>query len=137
MKYWIVLIFLLYETMEDLKYRSVSLISLAVSGGVGILWNVLKRENTMESVCVGVLIGAILILIGIITKEAVGIGDGAIFMITGIFLGGFANIQLIIASMVIGMGMGIFLKIRKSKAKEIPFIPCVLLAYLEVMIHAF
>lgn len=136
MNYWITLVFLIFEAVEDLKTRRVSLVSLIAFGIFGILGNLFFWKMGIWDMCFGMATGVFLIIVSLISMGAFGIGDGAVFLVTGILLGGTCNLRVIAVSMIAAMFCGIFEVIFRNKMKEIPFIPCILFAYLEVMFFA-
>ncbi len=136
MNYWILFIFLLYEAIEDLKSRSVSVVSLAAAAIVGIVGNLFLWQIELASVIDGSIIGLTLIAASIISMGAFGLGDGVVFLITGIYLGGAMNLELVLVAMFIAMLYGMVMLFFRRKTREIPFIPCILLAYVEVMYFA-
>lgn len=136
MNYWILFIFLLYEAIEDLKSRSVSVVSLAVAAVVGIVGNLFLWQIEFASVIDGSIIGLTLIAASIISMGAFGLGDGVVFLITGIYLGGAMNLELVLMAMLMAMLYGMVMHFFRRKIREIPFIPCIFLAYMEVMYFA-
>lgn len=72
-------------------------------------------------------------LLGIaeMTGESLGYGDGLLFLVTGIYLGGWDNCSLLMTSLVLAFVFAIIqILVRKKSAKsEIPFVPFVLSAY--------
>lgn len=136
MNYWILLMFLVYEAIEDWKHRSVSVTSLIIAGVVGIVGSLFLWEMDILSVVGGMMVGIALIVVGLISMGAFGLGDGAVFLVTGIYLGSVLNLCLMLAAMVVAMIYGLVVLMSKNKTREIPFIPCILLAYMEVMFFA-
>lgn len=136
MNYWILFMFLLYEAIEDLKSRSVSVASLAAAVIVGIVGNLFLWHIELASVIDGSIIGLSLIAASIISMGAFGLGDGVVFLITGIYLGGAMNLELVLVAILMAMLYGIVMHFLQRNIREIPFIPCILLAYMEVMCFA-
>lgn len=128
----IVMIFLLFETYEDIKFHSISLNSLVCFGVTGIIVDLFYDIN-IEIFC-GFIIGTGIILLSIIFNGTVGLGDGMLFIILGIYLGG-RCFKLFIHSLFIASVVSVIMLLSgKNHRYEIPFVPCVLIAYMEVML---
>lgn len=80
----------------------------------------------------GAGMGLVLIGIAILTKEKIGIGDGIIFVVVGLFMGLFGSIIILWYASIIAALAGLTLCIVKrfdhEKLKDVtlPFAPCVL-----------
>lgn len=132
----IVLCILLFEGLSDIRYRSVSGIRILVFGVLGILINIFWCYQTLWSIVGGVVVGLILLVYAFFTRGAVGIGDGIMFVCLGIYLGTSRNIKLLFLSLVVAAVVGIVMVIVKKKSikSQIPFVPCILLAYTAMLI---
>ena len=71
-----------------------------------------------------------------VTHESIGYGDGCLFVMTGLFLGFWENlVLLLLASVLAGIGAAVLLFFRKKKKKErIPFVPFVFTAYVLLLL---
>ena len=76
----------------------------------------------------GIIVGVIFLGFGILTKEGIGYGDGAIFICLGAVLGLYDNLRLLMYSLMLAAIVGgIYALVRKKNLKvRIPFIQCVL-----------
>lgn len=128
----IVLLFLSFEAYEDFKFHSVSLNSLVCFGVTGIIIDIFYGINVEAFFC-GILIGTGIILFGLIFKGVIGAGDGILFIILGIYPGD-GCMKLFINSLIIASAVSVIILLLGKKNCEIPFIPCVLIAYMEVML---
>ena len=77
-----------------------------------------------------------LLLYSLVTHESIGYGDGCLFVMTGLFLGIWENlVLLLLASVLAGIGSAVLLFFRKKKKKErIPFVPFVFTAYVLLLL---
>ena len=114
---------------------------LAISG---IILNVLLfflqgKQNLLESnlveelikiVC-AMLIGGVLLLIAVFTKEQIGVGDAYLFCVTGIFLDYMQNLTLLLGTLFLTglFCIGSFLLKKKGKNDTVAMIPFTLTAY--------
>ena len=131
-----VLIMLIIFSVEDILYReiSVKVILVFLLMGIGIR----VYDNTLLSTEIfwGIFIGMIIIASSIILAGNIGVGDGIIFVLTGLFLGIADNLRILIfyvtISGIIG-GLLIILKIKKKDYK-MPFTVFILISYIGVII---
>lgn len=75
--------------------------------------------------------GAVFLLASIVTKGAVGIGDGYILMVCGMVLGLYQVVILIILALCLASAFGILLWVRKKAGRhtKIPFAPFICVGY--------
>lgn len=131
-----VLIMLIIFSVEDILYReiSVKVILVFLLMGIGIR----VYDNTLLSTEIfwGIFIGMIIIASSIILAGNIGVGDGIIFVLTGLFLGIADNLRILIFSVTISGiigGLLIILKIKKKDYK-MPFTVFILISYIGVII---
>lgn len=82
----------------------------------------------------GGLIGAFFMIISKITRESIGSGDGILLIATGVNLGIYVNIMLVLGGFILAFCCSIIL-ICFKKAKRnttIPFVPFLLLSYVII-----
>ena len=87
---------------------------------------------SFDEIILGILIGVVLLAVSKVTGGAVGMGDGLLFTITGIYFGFRKNLILLLGSLVLCSIWGIgSLAIKRigwldGKKTEVPFLPFVL-----------
>ena len=82
----------------------------------------------------GCLVGAALVLLAWVTRQQIGYGDGLLFAVTGIFLGFFENLLLLIASLFpAAFFAGVLFLKKKKKGYRFPFVPFVLVGYVLLL----
>lgn len=118
----------------DLKSRRIPILVLGMMNMLAIFLCLLCRERFF-SVCIGVFVGGLFLLISKLTKEAIGYGDSYLMLIFGIYLGGLSVLQLLfLASFLSGVFSLICLCFLKWKRKAtLPFVPFMAIAYVGVM----
>lgn len=81
------------------------------------------------------MIGILMLLVSLITKGQIGTGDGIIFCITGLGLGFWNNLWLLMLSLFMaGIFSGILWMLKRvGRKSEIPFVPFILISYLGVL----
>ena len=125
---------------EDVKKRSITSLYLAIFGAVGIVIHLFGRELSWPGIGLGVAVGVVLLLLSRLTRGSIGMGDGLVFCVTGIFLGGVCNLELLMISLLyaafFSLGMLTFGKKYKNRWKrEIPFLPFVFLGYATLLVR--
>lgn len=131
----IVMVFLLAAAVSDWKSKKISGILLTVmSVSIVILMCLGDGERAWEVVG-GACIGAVLFLISMCTKEAIGYGDSWIVTLLGIYLGGKKLLELLmIAFLISGLySLACLVKGGWKRGITIPFVPFLVIAYGVVM----
>ena len=79
----------------------------------------------------GLLIGLFLYLVSKVTRGAIGEADALVYLLTGIALGFFRNLELLICSLFLASFVSGFLLVfcRVGKKYRVPFVPFTALAY--------
>lgn len=137
--YWIAwtaaLLFLLIGAVMDLKTRELPAYFLFGFAAAGIAGNLLVRYQPFTSVAAGCLAGGLMLLLGRISGEAIGYGDGLGILVLGIFLGGKRTVLIVTIAFLLSALYGSFLLLsRHGRAGDrMPFFPCLLLAALGGM----
>lgn len=124
------LIFLAAAAYEDYKTEKISMILILTGAAISIAAAAINNDNIMQ-ILYGILTGNAVLLIGYASREAVGYGDGLIFIITGIFLGWMNNIILIAGSLLLAAVCSMILMALRIKKRtdRIAFVPFILGAY--------
>lgn len=134
MKELIINIYLFWGMKQDIKERKISNIYLIVGTITGLLFcglDILTGNFYFEKKSLAWVPGVIFIVTAKIWKEKIGIGDGLILLILGIFVDFqklclilyMAFVLLIIVSLLL-LGRG-----KITKNYQIPFLPFLWLAY--------
>lgn len=130
------LIFLVLNSIIDVKYRKISIVLCLFFGMVSFAYLIYYSIFDMLSLLLGVLPGGFLVMISRITRESIGIGDGVVVIILGLINGGMKNITILMYALFLSalFSVGLLLIKKISKKESIPFIPFLLIAYILVMI---
>lgn len=120
----------------DWKKKKVYLPMIIATGCAGVIIHIFMQDMTIMDIIVGVLPGIILLFLGYVTKESIGYGDGCIFIMTGVYLGGLGNLMLLVISSVLaGIYAIVILLMRKgSRNDSFAYVPFVLFAYVVLII---
>ncbi|MBO4375605.1 MAG: prepilin peptidase [Lachnospiraceae bacterium] len=133
-------IFLFICSITDLKEREIKPIVLIFFGTAATVLYILFRPVGLYEEAAGIVIGLFFVALYFITDEKIGLGDGLLMIVTGIFLGGRQNASLIMIAMLLSAVYSIvFLVIKKADKKtSFAFVPFVFAAFLiRLMIGRF
>ena len=132
----ITVIFLSILSYQDIRTKTFSLRILAAFGVVASLVVVLRINDGMALYLAGAVIGLFLLILSLITKGKIGIGDALMFMITGALLGINANVSLLYLTCLLSGLFALILLITKKKNRQerIPLAPFTLASFLVLMI---
>lgn len=132
----IVIAMLAIESISDIRTQTVSLIRIVAFALLGITINFCKDYQSVWSVVGGLVVGIILLGYALLSKGAMGVGDGVVFLCLGIFLGMSGNLRLLFFSLIVAaLAGGVYAIVSKKGIKaKIPFIPCVLVAFVGMSV---
>lgn len=130
MKEVLVFILLIILTISDIKKREISIAIVSIFSIPAIACIFFDTNKDLLGVIGGVLIGATLLVFSYVSRESIGYGDGLVFIVTGLYLGGNRNLELLLISIFAAsiFGLTLFI-ITKDIKRSIPFIPFVLFSF--------
>ncbi len=129
-------ILLLVSGMIDIKTKCVS-VKLVIMCLIPIIIALPFREEiTLIEGLLGMLIGILILGIGKFTRGQIGSGDGLVLIVTGIALGGYNNLRMLMYGLFLVSMVSILLLItKKIKFKStLPFLPFLCMGYVLVLI---
>lgn len=137
-KEWAVLIFLGWNSVCDLKRRSISMWSVVGFGLAGLLCVLLDKEYTGWQAAAGLAPGALLMAASLVSGGAVGFGDGMALLVIGTYLGAHTALGALILGLFCAAvwGMGMLILKRGGRKTELPFVPFLLLGFLGHLVMA-
>lgn len=132
----VVMAMLTAETVSDIRTRSVSVIRLLIFLGVAACANIIFDYQSVWSMAGGMSVGAVMFIYSYATGESIGYGDCLVFVCAGAFLGFSRNLRLLFGSFIAAAAAGLVYALIKHKGMKvrIPFIPCILAAFVIGMI---
>lgn len=119
------------NTWTDLRKKEVSLIALGIFSAAALVWAFYTGKVSWQFF-IPAGIGSFFLVISILTKGAVGMGDGWLMIALGTAL----EIREFLMMLFVGMiccavWAGVLLVVfRKGRNAEIPFVPFLLLGYI-------
>jgi len=121
-------VFLLAAAWEDGREKAVSVWLFQAAGIAGLILALLQGDVGRERL-LSCMIGVGLLLLSRLTGEAMGMGDGWFFVVSGLFLRALLNLKLLIFGIFLnGIVCGVIylwgcLRGRDYKKKTVPFLP--------------
>lgn len=128
-----IIIFLIFNTICDIRTKKLPILGLICFGAAGAAINIFLPEYSFFELLLGMGTGIVLLIISRATSgQMIGEGDGILFIITGLFIGGINNIKLLLwAALLSAIIAGALLMTKKAVGKDrLPFVPFVLIAYI-------
>ena len=121
---------LVWNSWLDLRRHEISLPGLGIFGAAGLLANLLLKYQTGMELAAGIGVGIFVLAAAVVTKGAVGFGDGLLLCVTGIYLGGTDNLRLLMGGLILcALVLGAGLLLGKARWKQqFPFVPFLCLA---------
>lgn len=135
------LAFMVWNSLSDIRKKQISFLSCLLAGGIGIIAFTGEKMESSDmrmdfwqfafEMLLRSLPGCFLLSLSFIGKKAIGVGDGLVVVITGLFFNAAATTEILFWGFLTSAVFGIFLMIfRKAGRKtEIPFVPFLLLGY--------
>lgn len=132
--YIILFIYLFLMSIYDIRKKEIqieiSVVTIVVLAA-GQICRIACGEQIWYLAFTGVIEGGLLIGLSKITKGQVGIGDGIVFITSGVMFGFFENGILLFLSLVFAAVAGGFLLLlrRVGRKDTIPFVPFIFVGY--------
>ncbi|MBQ7864072.1 MAG: prepilin peptidase [Lachnospiraceae bacterium] len=121
---WIMLIVLAGFALYDMKTKTVSLSAIAVLAA-GVFIYRLCTGTGMAELAAGLVPGALVVVLAFVTKESIGMGDGLMLCVLGMFCGWRRCLAAFGLALVLSAVLAIVLLVcrRAGRKTEIPFLP--------------
>ncbi len=131
MKELCILAFLVWNSWRDIRKHEISL-TLTLIFGIGGMLLFWQDHETLWDVVGSASVGLGMIGMSILTRGAVGMGDGLLLLaLSGVLSSGELLLTLLLGLFLCAVwGTGLLLFRKKEKHTEIPFIPFLSLGYL-------
>ena len=125
-------VFLLICSVTDIKRREIKLSVLVIFGIIAVCLYMIFHPVGIFEEAAGIVTGLVFVGLFFITDEKIGLGDGLLMTVTGIFLGGRQNASLIMTAMLLSACFSVLILILKKADRKtgFPFVPFVFAAYI-------
>lgn len=126
--FFLVLTWLAYQ---DCREKRVNLCVIFISGAAALPVQVIAGRYTAVNLTAGIGVGVAVCLFSAVTKGKIGMGDGFVIILGGIFLGFEQNLALCMAALYFAGAAALFIFFIKKGGKNyrMPFVPFLWLAY--------
>lgn len=121
---------------EDCKEKEIY-VYLPISAMIVELgMHLVYQDAKLADILLGASVGGLLLLIAWGSRGSVGIGDGMMLVVSGVFLGFWGNVVLLMTALGMVGILALFLIVikRKEKHYRLPFVPFLLVAYLAELL---
>lgn len=127
----ILFIYLISMSVADIWKRKISIVCSVVAAGLEIILRINAGQTAWYFWIGGLFLGCSIIIASHITKGAIGMGDGILFLVIGISLGFFETISLFLFSLFLSAVFSVLLILihKVNRHHSFPFVPMVCLAY--------
>lgn len=122
-------------SLEDMKRKKLTVIYILMFGIGGVLLHLFMPVCSIYSVLWGMLLGVAMMGISYVSRGSVGMGDGLLLTVTGVYLGGYENLELFMIGLLLAAlwSLGLLVLQRKKGKEEIAFVPFLLVSYLTML----
>lgn len=132
--YVVLFVYLLVMSVYDIRKGEIQL-TISLLAAIVLLARrlslVFGGELVFWAAFSGVLVGGVLIAVSILTGGEIGIGDGIVFMISGLIFGIYENGVLLFLSLILTAFVSAILIVAKHVGRKytLPFVPFVFAGY--------
>ena len=127
--YSLVLIVLLFSSIEDVRHGKISLYGVIFGSAAAVMIQLVYRHDFTASL-IGALIGILMLITARMTRQAVGYGDGAVFLFIGVSLGWKKCMEILMMSLLLISIAGVFMIAagRVTRKTKWPMLPWILIS---------
>ncbi|MCR5626663.1 MAG: prepilin peptidase [Lachnospiraceae bacterium] len=129
-------IFIVICTITDIRKRRVYFEILIPFAIAGVALQFIEPSLSLFELLGGVALGGVLMGISVLTSGKIGLGDGLVFVVCGIYLGIFTSLWVLMIAAFLSALVSVGLLITKAarKESELAFVPFVMISYFVVLI---
>ncbi len=127
--------FLGWFSVVDCIKKHVSVWGTVLCAVTGVIMRVSMGNFVFADIFGGMAVGGCMIFVSLLSRQAIGMGDGMVLLAEGIYLGFWDNLMVLFWGMMFsGICSAFLLILKKVKRKtEIPFLPFLFAGYLVVI----
>ena len=124
-------------SLEDVKQKKLTVMYILMFGVGGIFLHLMAPVCSIYSILWGMLFGLALIMVSLVTRGSVGVGDGILLAVTGVYLGGSKNLELFMMGLLLAAlwSLGLVVVKKKKGKEEIAFVPFLLISYFLMILR--
>ncbi|MEG1803064.1 MAG: prepilin peptidase [Lachnospiraceae bacterium] len=130
------LVVLIIGTIEDIQTHKITLRYLVMAGIMGLVIHLFQQDMGIVRLLLGLLVGGFMAVLSVITDRKIGMGDGLLVAVCGIFFGIRKTILILWVALILSavVSLGLLVK-KKGKDYELPFVPFILVAYIGMICY--
>ena len=132
LRFVFVFIVLIIEAVMDFKKKEVNIIFPILLAAAATVMFFFVKDISLVNAIIGIVEGILLILVSVLTKGQIGIGDGILLAACGLMLGGKDNLIMFFFSCLSSAVVSAMIMIIKKadKKTKIPFVPFMIPGFL-------
>lgn len=132
----ILLLLLIICAVEDFKRKEVTVTYILLFGTVGVVLHLFYPNCSIYSMLWGLLLGISIMAVSLLSRGSIGMGDGILLTVTGVYLGGYENLELFLLGLFLAgiWSLGLLVLRKKKRKERIAFIPFLLVAYAFMLV---
>lgn len=132
----VLLILLMICAIEDFKRKEVTVTYILLFGIAGVVLHLFYPNCSIYSILWGLLLGISVMAVSLLSRGSIGMGDGILLAVTGIYLGGYENLELFLVGLFLAgiWSLGLLVLKKKKRKEQIAFIPFLLVAYAFMLV---
>lgn len=121
-----------FLSWEDVRRRKLSLRILILGGGAALIYQLFCGTDSLGEIALGGSVGVCFLIIGKVTGEKIGYGDGITILILGIYLGIWELLEVLAGTFFLLAVTGMICLVGKrfSRKQTLPFCPFLTAGYM-------
>ena len=135
-RFVLVFIVLVIEAVKDFRKKEVNIPVLGILVVAAMVMIFLGKEISVSNAIIGLAEGLLLILVSVMTKGQIGMGDGILLAACGLMLGGKDNMVMFFFACLSSAIVSVLIMIIKKADKKttIPFVPFMIPGFLIMVL---
>lgn len=123
-------------SIQDMKQKKINTWLVVAGGLLLVIALLIWRPITIMESLSGLLVGVSVIALSKVTGGKIGMGDGMILCVTGLWLGLWGNMELFAYALLAAALVSLVLLVLRlvNRKKSIPFIPFLLFGYIVILL---
>ena len=124
-----------FFSLEDIRKRTVMVWKLILLAPIGIYFVLFEDGVIFSQSLIGILIGLLFVTMSLVTGGKLGMADAVVIIFLGAMLGYSAQIRVLCYSFLAAFICSMIILLRhKNRPMTIPFLPCLFLGCLWLLI---
>jgi len=96
----VLLLLLIICAVEDFRRKEVTVTYILLFGTVGVVLHLFYPNCSVYSMLWGLLLGIGIMAVSLLSRGSIGMGDGILLTVTGVYLGGYENLELFLLGVI-------------------------------------